>query len=204
MRPLFQQFAHPSGWLGRIAGSVMAKGTEDDRWLVDLLDLQPDDRVLEVGFGPGVAIELMSAQTRNGLIAGVDPSAVMVQEAIKRNHGAAQAARVHLRQGTVTSLPYPDSSFTKALALHSIYFWPSVEEGLRELHRVLSTGGLLAIGARMRQPDASRFNPSRYGLTIDHVADIKSTLKSVGFREVESQQRVLRREAITALLSRRS
>jgi hypothetical protein len=61
MRRFFQQFARPSGWLGRIAGSMMAKGAEDDRWLVDLLDVQPDDRALEVGFGPGVAIALIAA-----------------------------------------------------------------------------------------------------------------------------------------------
>jgi len=34
LRPLFEQFARPSGWLGRIAGSLMAKGADDDRWLV--------------------------------------------------------------------------------------------------------------------------------------------------------------------------
>src|SRR5207253_10930844 len=114
MRPLFQQFARPSGWLGRLAGSMMAKGTEDDRWLVDLLELQPDDRVLEVGFGPGVAIESIAARATHGLVAGVDPSDVMVRQATKRNWQAVQDGRVQLQQGCVAQLPFPDSTFTKA------------------------------------------------------------------------------------------
>src|SRR3979490_276212 len=85
MRPLFEQFARPSGWLGRIAGSLMAKGADDDRWLVDLLDVQPEDRVLEVGFGPGVAIELIAARATRGLVTGVDSSHVMVRQAPNRN-----------------------------------------------------------------------------------------------------------------------
>jgi ubiquinone/menaquinone biosynthesis C-methylase UbiE len=180
----------------------MAKGADDDRWLVDLLDVQPEDRVLEVGFGPGVAIELIAARATRGLVAGVDPSDVMVRQATKRSWQAVEAGRVQLQQGTVSALPFPDSSFTKALALHSIYFWPSLEQGLRELYRVLSPGGRLAVGVRMYQPKAGRLNPSRYGLTEDQVQDIKSTLESVGFRDVETQQRVLRRETITAILGR--
>jgi SAM-dependent methyltransferase len=202
MRPMFQQFAQPSGWPGRIAGLLMAKGADDDRWLVDLLDLQPDDRVLEVGFGPGVAIELIAAWATRGLVAGVDPSDVMVREATKRNRQPVQAGRVQLLQGIAAELPFPDSSFTKALALHSIYFWPSVEDGLRELYRVLSPAGRLAIGVRMYDPHAGRLNPSRYGLTDDQVEDIKSALQHVGFRDVETQRRVLRRETITAILAR--
>src|SRR3979411_548681 len=111
MRPLFEQFARPSGWLGRIAGSLMAKGDDDDRWLVDLLDVQPEDRVLEVGFGPGVAIELIAARATRGLVAGVDPSVVMVRQATKRSWRGVQAGRVHLQQGPVSALPFPDSSF---------------------------------------------------------------------------------------------
>jgi hypothetical protein len=33
-------------------------------WVVDLLEVQPQDRVLEVGFGPGVVIELLSNRAR--------------------------------------------------------------------------------------------------------------------------------------------
>jgi SAM-dependent methyltransferase len=171
MRPLFQQFARPSGWLGRIAGSMMAKAADDDRWLVDLLDSQPEDRVLEVGFGPGVAIELLAARVSRGLVAGIDPSEVMVRQATNRNRRAVQAGRVQLRQATVSALPFPDGSFTSALTLHSIYFWPSLEQGLRELYRVLSPGGRLAIAVRMYAPAAGRLTASRYGLTDDQVRD---------------------------------
>src|SRR5436309_4010136 len=85
LRPLFDQFARPSGLLGRLAGRLMAKGIEDDEWLTSLLEIKPYDRVLEVGFGPGVAIELIAARAANGLVAGIDPSDVMLREAKRRN-----------------------------------------------------------------------------------------------------------------------
>ena len=54
------QFGHPHGFGGRAAGWVMAtRGSNRERniWAVGLLDVQPHDRVLEIGFGPGVAIQ---------------------------------------------------------------------------------------------------------------------------------------------------
>lgn len=45
-----------------MSGRDAPRGPGNDRWLVDLLDVQPDDRVLEVGFGPGMAIELIATR----------------------------------------------------------------------------------------------------------------------------------------------
>ena len=53
LQPLFDQFARPSGWLGRLAGALMAKTDKDDRWIVELMDVRPTDRVLEVGSSHG-------------------------------------------------------------------------------------------------------------------------------------------------------
>jgi SAM-dependent methyltransferase len=117
----------------------MAKGNEDDAWLIRLLEIGPEDRVLEVGFGPGVAIELLAARATDGFVAGIDPSDVMVGQARSRNRSAVEQGRVDLREGTVASLPIPDASFTAALALHSVYFWPSIVAGLRELCPLLAT-----------------------------------------------------------------
>jgi len=61
-----RQFGKPQGLLGRIAGKLMElKGTEKIEWTISLLDIQKDDKVLEIGYGPGVAIELLSKLTPN-------------------------------------------------------------------------------------------------------------------------------------------
>jgi ubiquinone/menaquinone biosynthesis C-methylase UbiE len=119
---LFAQFGRPSGLLGRLAGWLMARTDADDRWVVDLLDVRPADRVLEIGFGPGIAIALLAERTTAGLVAGVDPSDVMAQQARRRSRAAVQAGRVVLCQGSATALPYADARFTKACAIHAVYF----------------------------------------------------------------------------------
>ena len=102
--------------MGRLGGRIMARmNAECGLGVVDLLEVQPQDRVLEVGFGPGVVIELLSNRAREGLIAGVDPSREMVAQAQARNAAAIQRGSVDLRFGSVEQLPFPDNSFDKAL-----------------------------------------------------------------------------------------
>jgi trans-aconitate methyltransferase len=82
------QFGRPTGVPGRIAGAIMAHRASNRRrnaWAVSLLDVQRDDRVLEIGFGPGVAIRELSARAPEGHVCGLDHSAVMVQQAARRN-----------------------------------------------------------------------------------------------------------------------
>ena len=58
-----RQFGRPHGVTGRVVGRVMAhRGSNRQRnlWVVSLLDVQPAERVLEIGFGPGLAIDRKS------------------------------------------------------------------------------------------------------------------------------------------------
>lgn len=202
LRPLFTHFARPSGLLGRLAGRIMVKSDADDRWVVDLLAVQPEDRVLDVGCGPGVTIALIAERATSGSVAGVDPSTEMLRQAANRNEAAVQAGRVELRRGQVSVLPYPDGLFTKACAIHSLYFWPSIDGGLRELHRVLARDGKIVLAVRMRSERAGIFAPSRYGIMEAQIDEIVATLGEVGFRDIISQRREIGRETITAISAR--
>ena len=95
-----RQFSGPSGPLGRVAGGLMARmnGPLND-WAVELLELSPRDRVLEVGYGPGLAIERIAARTRQGLVVGVDHSELMRRQAARRNRAGLDAGRVELHVG---------------------------------------------------------------------------------------------------------
>ena len=75
---LNDQFKCPSGLCGTLVGFGMASLYNDRQdWTVETLEVQTNDHILEIGFGPGTAIEQVSALASTGFVAGVDPSRVM-------------------------------------------------------------------------------------------------------------------------------
>jgi ubiquinone/menaquinone biosynthesis C-methylase UbiE len=115
-------------------------------WVIDLLAIQRNDKVLEVGFGPGVGIQLLAALASAGCVAGVDRSGEMVEQAAARNASAIQNGLVDLRHGSVENLPFDDSTFDKAFAINSMQIWPDATRGLQEMRRVMRSGGKVALG----------------------------------------------------------
>ena len=146
-RVLMRMFGRPRGILGRLGGVVMARVNHAAAIrVVDLLEVRPGDRVLEVGFGPGVGIQRLASQASGGYVAGIDSSGEMVGQAAARNADAIRQDRVDLRHGSVQALPFPDEDFHKAVAINSMQVWPDPGSGLREMRRVLKAGGNLALG----------------------------------------------------------
>jgi ubiquinone/menaquinone biosynthesis C-methylase UbiE len=140
-------FGRPEGILGRLGGVIMARTNQKcAAWVIDLLGILPKDSILEIGFGPGVGIELLSASAPTAHIAGTDSSKEMVNQATARNAKAIQSGRVDLRHGSVENLPYQNNTFNKALAINSFQVWMEAVAGLRELRRVMKSGGSIALG----------------------------------------------------------
>jgi ubiquinone/menaquinone biosynthesis C-methylase UbiE len=144
---LLRAFGRPQGLLGKLGGIIMARMNADaGAWASDLLEVRPNDSVLEVGFGPGVTIQHLSNLATSGHIAGVDQSLEMFEQARARNATAIESGRVDLRHGSVESLPFDDNSFDKAVAINSMQVWPDAVAGLREMRRVMKSGGRIALG----------------------------------------------------------
>ncbi len=145
-RLLMRMFGRPKGILGRLGGRIMARVNRDaTAQVIELLNVGPDDKVLEVGFGPGIAIQLLLQRLPTGSVAGVDQSQEMVRQAAARNAGALRNRKVDLRYGSVERLPFADQTFDKALAINSMQTWPNAQVGLRELWRVLKHGGVVPL-----------------------------------------------------------
>ena len=160
----------------------MARQNEREaRWTVDLLGIEPDARVLEIGFGPGVAIQYAAERATRGHVSGIDYSATMLKIARRRNASAIASGAVDLTNGDVRSLPYADESFDRAFAIHCVYFWREPAACLREIRRVLRPDGVVAITIRPinqwhgRKPPADVFRLYRG----DEVATL---LSDSGFR----------------------
>jgi len=184
-RLLTNTFLHPRGMLGRLGGSFMARSNRVAAdWIINLLEIQPSDCVLEVGFGPGVALELLSKEVTDGKVTGVDISQEMVSMATKRNQEEITSGKVELKQASVMTLPYEDNQFGKALSINSMHLWPNVETGLKEVYRVMQPSGIIALGFTPR---------ARLRLSQDEIIDM---LEASGFKNI----RIKKKEGLICVL----
>jgi ubiquinone/menaquinone biosynthesis C-methylase UbiE len=155
---LVRQAHHPTGLGGRATAWMMGHRSSNvrrNRWAVDLLDVQPTDRVLELGCGPGVAIEAFARRVTAGVVVGVDHSEVMIGQARRRNAIALREGRVRLVCTPVERFDFSDGPFDVALAVNSVGFWPDAVERLREIYRHLRPGGQIALVSQPRCPGAT-------------------------------------------------
>ena len=152
------QAHHPRGTAGRVTAWEMAhrpSNRQRNRWVVSLLGMQPDRQVLEIGFGPGLAIAEL-ARAGAGHVYGIDHSGVMLRQAARRNAAAIRAGRVTLIRASVDQLPPAlDGPFDAILAINSLAFWPAPAQRLAELRRRLAPGGRMAIASQPRCPGAT-------------------------------------------------
>lgn len=142
-RPL-TGFALPHGRLGSLLGRVMAVlGGAEQRAVSKLLEVRPDERVLEVGYGPGVLLALLVGA--GARVAGSDPSPPMCALARRRNHAAVEAGRADLRVGTAERTGFDEGAFDAAVSVNNVPMWSDLAAGMRELRRVVRPGGRVVV-----------------------------------------------------------
>ncbi|HVW43259.1 MAG TPA: methyltransferase domain-containing protein [Amycolatopsis sp.] len=164
IRYLVGQAHRPRGIVGWANGWMFAlrpSNRQRNIWAVSLLDVQPTDRVLEIGFGPGIAIAEFAVRATQGHVFGIDYSQAMVRHAARRNAAAVRAGRVHLTHASVERLPSFGEPLDAILAVNSLGFWPDPVERLRELRRLLRPAGRIALVSQPRCPGATRDTTAR-------------------------------------------
>jgi ubiquinone/menaquinone biosynthesis C-methylase UbiE len=183
------QFGKPVGFWGDVAGAIMAwrpSNRERNAYVIDLLDSKSDDRVLEIGFGPGAAIRELSKIVINGKIVGIDHSESMMRMAAGRNAIAIDADRVELLCTSVERLPPFAEPFDKIFAINSYQFWPDPVGNLKQLREVLKPGGVIAIAEQPRSRSATDETADRIGRKI--VRD----LEMAGFSRVGLERKLMK------------
>jgi SAM-dependent methyltransferase len=173
------QFVQPRGLAGRLVGWEMAMRPSNRKrnlWAVDLLEVRPTDCVLEIGFGPGVAIRALARRCPAGQVYGIDHSEVMVRQATARNRAAVKEGRVNLRLGSQADLSTLGVLFDKVLIVNNFGMWPAPQQRLESLRSVMRPGGRVAIVSQPRCPGATVETTRRAGrVTAEHLRDAAFT-----------------------------
>jgi SAM-dependent methyltransferase len=141
-----EQLRSPSGRYGRLIGRLMALINDGPtRLAIAAAGVQPDDTVLELGFGPGRGISRLARRAIRGRVLGIDHSLEMLDLATRANRRAIADGRVQLRLGRFDALPYADASISRVLAVNVAYFFGPEGNEVAEIHRVLRPGGFAVV-----------------------------------------------------------
>jgi ubiquinone/menaquinone biosynthesis C-methylase UbiE len=106
--------------------------------LADFARIEPGQRVLDVGCGPGALTTVLVDRGGAENVAAVDPSEPFVAAAHERHPG------VDVQQANAEELPFQDDTFDAALAQLVVHFMADPVRGLAEMARVTRAGGVVA------------------------------------------------------------
>ena len=146
MGKMLGQCRKPAGWLGRmVARGMNISHAPMTDWGLGHISIGKSDTILDVGCGGGGTIRKLTTIASEGVIYGIDYSEESTRISTRTNRESIEAGRVEIRQGAVSSLPYPDALFDLVTAIESHYFWPNLVNDMKEVLRVLKPGGTLAL-----------------------------------------------------------
>jgi SAM-dependent methyltransferase len=180
-RYLYGQFRRPRGPLGMLVGRIMSKRSSNrqrSRWTVGLLDLEPTDRVLELGYGPGLGLEAALETVSSGEVVGVDHSETMRRMAARRNGAAIRAGRLRVLLGDARELPTDLGRFDRIFSANVWLFWSDPVAVLVALRRSLTDGGRIAVTHLPRHGGATRDD------AIAAATSISEQLRAAGYVDI--------------------
>ena len=162
------------------------------RRTIERLALMEGARVLDVCCGSGAsAIPAAQAVGPDGSVVGVDLAENLLKLA-RTKAGQLALTNIEFRPGDLTALPFADDSFDVVVCVFGIFFVPDMESAVRELRRVLRSGGRLAIttwGPRFFEPVNSAF--------WDSVRNVRPEL----YKGFNPWDRICEVDAVRALLA---
>ena len=184
----FENTRKPEGLGGKIMVAAMNVGhSAMARWGLRFLKIAPDAKVLDCGCGGGANLRELLKRCPQGIVKGIDYSAVSVEKARKLNQCAVQEGRCVVWQGSVEHIIFAKDWFDAVTAFETVYFWPDLPQCFQEVYRVLKPGGSFLIcnecgGENDRD---EKWTQKIEGMTIYRDKELKAYLEQAGFCGVE-------------------
>ena len=188
---LFKDFVSqtrkPEGLMGKMMLSTMNSGhAKMADWGLSHLPAIAPERAVDLGCGGGRNAGELLRLFPKAHVTAVDYSELSVEKAKAYNSDMIAAGRCEVRQGDVSDLRLPGSSFELATAFETVYFWPGLEECFAQVAGVLKPGGcfLICNESDGTDPAGQKFEKIIDGMKSYTAAEIEEALKNAGFSQV--------------------
>lgn len=176
---LIEQAKKPKGFVGSVMLGIMNSAHNGlNKWAFEKVKIKDGSVTLDIGTGGGNTIHTLSKLNKSGKLYGIDHSEQAVRDAIKKNLIDVKAEKVVIRQASVSNIPFTIDYFDLITAFQTHYFWPDLENDMKEVHRVLKPKGTLMI--------VSEASGIHYHMTSYKTKDeMNQLLSTIGFHSVK-------------------
>jgi SAM-dependent methyltransferase len=183
-----RQAAHPRGLFGRFLGWNWTRETAAvNAATLELLSIEPESRVLELGCGPGVTLSEAARRASRGSVVGLDVSNLMIAASRRRNRSGIRDGRIEVCQADADDLALKADAFDRIYSVHCIYFWKDPDRVFGQLAAALRSGGRLVLAFRPEGPGVpERFRDPTYRFYAPE--DVIARLARVGLRSEVSRR----------------
>lgn len=183
-KALGKQLRKPSGLFGRLVSIMMEKRNRAFyEKILKELDLKSGDKIYEIGYGPGLGINLMANKTIDCSVYGIDFSELMYIKASKRNKKFIDTGIVNLRCGDFVTSDIDHEKYDKIFCVNVIYFWSDLTKVFEKIYAMLRDGGVYMIFMIPgKEFEKLKFAEDFFKYPVEKV---ESELKKVGFKCVE-------------------
>lgn len=186
------QCQKPTGWLGRVVlWNMNSRHSKVTDWGLSHIAIEKHDTILDVGCGGGRTVSKLAAVATQGKVYGVDFSKESVAVARRTNRQLIDAARVDIREGSVSHLPFSEDMFDLVTAVETHFWWPDLPADMREVLRVLKLGGTLIIiaeiykGAKTKTAKLAEKYLPLSGMKLLSVNEHRELFANAGYSDVQ-------------------
>jgi SAM-dependent methyltransferase len=189
LKAIGKQMQYPMGFFGKVLFAWMTPKTiAHARWTANLLEIQPEDKIIEIGFGNGANIKLLLQRAVRGSVTGAEISKTAIEMASKKNAKAISEGRVKLHLAQGNALPSENNVFDKACSVATAYVIEDPGAVFKEMFRVLKPKGRAAITFPVRE-NFMRFKPiATEGFYLHELADLEAAFRNAGFVNCQTER----------------
>jgi arsenite methyltransferase len=176
-------------WAKAGRGASMEKGHRPlGEQAIDLMNISASAQLLDVGCGSGWATRLMAEKARDGRVVGIDIADEMITVA---RETSAQFPNAEFRVASAGSLPFGDGEFTAAFSMESLYYYADVLQALKEIKRVLGSGGLFVTVIDLYKenlPSHQWIEQLKVPVQLLSIPEYRSLFEDAGFIKVRDRR----------------
>lgn len=176
-------------WAKAGRGEGMEKGHRPvGEQAIEMMAISADAHVLDLGCGSGWATRLMAEKASGGRVVGIDIADEMIKLARESSTSFSNAA-FHI--ASAEKLPFGDGEFSHAFSMESLYYYADILEALREIKRVLTSGGLFVTVVDLYQenePSQQWIEQLRVPVQFLNIAEYRSLFERAGFVKVSDRR----------------